>query len=71
GLIRPGPGITSRVRAYRAALIAMRPLFPLVQRLAPSLVTTSETLGRAMLRIVEGRADRFVLESADINRLGR
>jgi len=23
-----------------------------------------------MLRIVEGRADRFILESADINRLG-
>lgn len=27
-------------------------------------------LGRAMLRVVEGRADRFILESADINRVG-
>ncbi|GJD99911.1 hypothetical protein [Methylobacterium isbiliense] len=49
----------------------MRPLVPLVQRLAPSLVTPAQTLGRAMPRIVESRADRFVLESADINRLGR
>jgi hypothetical protein len=36
----------------------------------PSLFTTSERLGRAMLRVVQGRADRFILESADINRIG-
>ena len=29
-----------------------------------------ERLGRAMLRVVQGRADRFILESADINRIG-
>lgn len=28
-----------------------------------------EALGRAMLRVVEGRADRFILESADIKRI--
>jgi hypothetical protein len=28
-------------------------------------------VGQAMLRIVEGKADRFILESADINRLGQ
>ncbi|NUP08111.1 MAG: hypothetical protein HOW73_18850 [Polyangiaceae bacterium] len=43
---------------------------PLLVRVFPFLFTTSEILGRAMLRIVEGRADRFILESADINRLG-
>ncbi|SFU93232.1 hypothetical protein SAMN02799631_03224 [Methylobacterium sp. 174MFSha1.1] len=69
-LIRPGSGITSRVRAYRAGLVAMRPIFPFVEPLLPSLVTSSWRLGRAMLRIVQGRADRFILESADINRIG-
>ena len=39
-------------------------------RLFPGLFTTSERLGRAMLRVVEGRADRFILESRDINRVG-
>jgi hypothetical protein len=39
-------------------------------RFLPFLFTTSENLGRAMLRIVEGRADRFILESTDINRVG-
>lgn len=70
GLIRPGPGITSRVRAYRAGLVVMRPLFPLAEALFPSQVTSSGKLGRAMLSVVEGRADRFILEAADINRIG-
>lgn len=46
------------------------PLFPFFVRVFPFLFTTSEILGRAMLRVVEGRADRFILESTDINRLG-
>lgn len=29
-----------------------------------------ERLGRAMLRVVQGRADRFILEAADISRIG-
>jgi uncharacterized protein YbjT (DUF2867 family) len=71
--IRPGPGIRSRTRAYQAGIVLLKPLFllyPLLVRLFPFLFTTSETLGRAMLRVVEGRADRFILESRDINRIG-
>jgi uncharacterized protein YbjT (DUF2867 family) len=71
GFIRPGPGIRSGVRAYQAAIVMLAPVAPLFVRLLPSWFTTSERLGRAMLRVVQGRADRFVLESADINRIGR
>lgn len=73
GFIRPGPGIRSRTRAYQAGLVLLRPLFvltPILVRAFPFFVTTSENLGRAMLRVVEGKADRFILESADINRVG-
>jgi hypothetical protein len=70
GFIRPGPGIHSRVRLYEAIIILLKPLSPLLVRTVPSLFTTSERLGRAMLRVVQGRADRFILESADINRIG-
>jgi uncharacterized protein YbjT (DUF2867 family) len=70
GFIRPGPGIRSKVRAYQAAIFVLQPLFPLFIKAVPSMFTTSERLGRAMLRVVQGRADRFILESADINRLG-
>ncbi|MEG8582222.1 hypothetical protein U4Q53_23425 [Klebsiella pneumoniae] len=54
-------------------VILLKPLFfftPLLMRLFPGLFTTSEILGRAMLRVAQGRADRFILESADINKLG-
>ncbi|WP_434299518.1 hypothetical protein [Corallococcus exiguus] len=71
--IRAGPGIRSRTRAYQVGVVLMRPLNPVIPffiRVFPSMFTTSEILGRAMLRVVEGKADRFILESADINRVG-
>jgi len=73
GFIRPGPGIRSRTWGYQLGVVLLKPLFlftPLLVRFLPFLFTTSEVLGRAMLRIVEGRADRFILESRDINRVG-
>ena len=70
GFIQPGPGIRSRVWAYQVGIVALKPFFPLLVRAFPFLCTTSERLGRAMLRVLQGRADRFLLESKDINRLG-
>ncbi|AFE06559.1 hypothetical protein COCOR_05762 [Corallococcus coralloides DSM 2259] len=73
GFIRAGPGIRSRTRAYQVGVVLMKPLNPLIPffiRVFPFLFTTSEILGRAMLRVVEGKSDRFILESADINRVG-
>jgi uncharacterized protein YbjT (DUF2867 family) len=71
GYIQPGPGIKSKVRLYQAFIVIAKPVSGLLVRLLPSMATTSERLGRAMLRVVQGRADRFVLESADINRIGQ
>ncbi|RKG58818.1 hypothetical protein D7X30_14615 [Corallococcus sp. AB011P] len=71
--IRAGPGIRSRTRAYQVGVVLMKPLNPIIPffiRVFPFLFTTSEILGRAMLRVVEGKADRFILESSDINRVG-
>jgi hypothetical protein len=59
------------VKAYQAAIVLLTPLFPLLVKALPRLATTSERLGRAMLRVVQGRAGRFILESADINRVGK
>ena len=69
GMIQPGPGIKSGVKIYQVAITLFNPLFPLMLRLFPQGVTTSERLGRALLRIVQGRTDKFILESADINNL--
>ena len=71
GFIQPGPGIRTTVRLYQILITIFAPVFPLIVRTMPAYATTSERLGRAMLRVVQGRADRFILESADINRIGR
>lgn len=70
GYIQPGPGINSKVKLYQAAIVLAKPVSGLLVRFLPSMATTSQRLGRAMLRVVEGRTDRFILESADINRIG-
>ncbi len=68
--IQPGPGITSTVKAYQAFIVVFRPFFPILVKYFPSVATTSQRLGTAMLAVVHGRADKFILESADINRIG-
>ena len=68
--IQPAPGITSKTGWYRAMYATMGVLLPLMKRLAPGLVTTSEQFGRAMIRVARHGAPKRVLESADINALG-
>jgi hypothetical protein len=70
GGIQPGPGIRSRVRLYQIFIVLFRPFFPWLVRTQPKHFTTSERLGRAMLRVVQGRAPQFILESEDINAVG-
>jgi uncharacterized protein YbjT (DUF2867 family) len=70
GFIRPGPGVRTRVKLYQFLIVVLRPLFPLIMAAFPKRSTTSELLGRAMIRVVQGRADKFILECPDINRLG-
>jgi uncharacterized protein YbjT (DUF2867 family) len=73
GFIRPGPGLRSKTRGYQLGIVVLKPLFvfiPFLVRTLPWLFTTSEFLGRAMLRVVRGQSDKFILESADINRVG-
>ena len=70
GFIRPGPGVRSQVKVYQALIVLFAPLLSVGAKTMPALFTTSERLGRAMLRVVQGRADRFILESRDINRIG-
>jgi len=69
GFIQPLHGIRSRTRLYRLVYALARPLFPLLKRLAPDALTTTEQLGRAMLRVAIEGYERPRLEMRDINRL--
>jgi uncharacterized protein YbjT (DUF2867 family) len=67
GLIRPLHGIRSKTRLYRIAYAAMWPLFPLLGVFGA--LTTTERVGRAMLRVVRGGAPTPILTNRDINAL--
>jgi len=68
--IQPLHGITSRTRLYRIAYAVMSPLYPLLKALAPGQVTTTDSIGRAMIRVAAQGAPKRVLESPDIDLLG-
>jgi uncharacterized protein YbjT (DUF2867 family) len=69
GFIQPLHGIRSKTRIYRIVYAIIGPLFPLLDRLAPRLVTTTERVGRAMLRVAQAGASQPILENRDINRI--
>jgi uncharacterized protein YbjT (DUF2867 family) len=68
GLIRPLHGIRSKTRLYRVVYSVMWPLFPVLSLFG--LLTTTERVGRAMLRIVREGSAQPILSNKDINLLG-
>ena len=69
GYIQPLHGVTSKTPTYRWLYVGMSWLYPLVRRLLPKHVTTTENLGRAMLAVAGwGGAGEHILYSPEINR---
>ncbi|MEU4171438.1 NAD-dependent epimerase/dehydratase family protein [Streptomyces sp. NPDC026665] len=66
GIIQPTYGATSKTRWYRMLYAAMAPLTPVLQRLFPAYVTTSDRLGRAMLRVARTGSTQRILTNADL-----
>jgi uncharacterized protein YbjT (DUF2867 family) len=69
GLIMPLHGIRSSTGWYNLAYAAIKPVYPVLRRVAPTMITTTEQLGRAMLAVARKGYSTHVLEMADINRL--
>ena len=65
----PMHGVRSKTRLYRAAYAVTRPLWPLLYAVFPRYVTTTEQIGRAMIRVARQGSASAVYESADINRM--
>jgi hypothetical protein len=70
GGIQPLHGVRSKTGWIQAIYKVTAPLWSLLNRIAPNYVTSSEKLGRAMIRSVRNGYPKPVLETADINRLG-
>jgi uncharacterized protein YbjT (DUF2867 family) len=66
GYIQPLHGITSKTRLYRALYAIAMPLYPILRRVAPRFVLTTEEIGRAMIAVATHGAPTHVLEVTDI-----
>jgi hypothetical protein len=51
----------------QAVYVATSPLLSVLRHLAPSVMTSTEQIGRAMIRVARDGYPKPVLESADIN----
>jgi uncharacterized protein YbjT (DUF2867 family) len=69
GVVQPMHGVRSRTAAYRVLYSLTAPLIPLLRRMFPNQILTTEEMGRAMLNAVRRGAPTRVLESRDIRRL--
>jgi uncharacterized protein YbjT (DUF2867 family) len=66
GIILPMHGIKSKTTLYRVMYTLMTPLYPALRALFPRAITTTEHLGRVMLRLARSGYSKPVLEAADI-----
>lgn len=69
GYIQPLRGIRSKTRWYQVLYDLIGPLYPVVRRVFPRYVTTTENIGRAMIQVVASGYSSRILSSVDINRL--
>lgn len=66
GLIIPTHGATSKTRAFRVGYAVLAPVLSLIDRAAPSLSTSSDRLGRAMLRAARGGFHTHIIQKEDL-----
>ena len=67
--IQPLHGIRSKTPWVQALYVGAGPMLSLLNRLAPQYMTTTEQVGRAMIKVARDGYRKPVLESDDINRL--
>jgi hypothetical protein len=66
--IQPLKGVRSKAW-YQPLITVLSPLFPLLRKLVPQYMTTTENVGRAMIQAAAIGYPKRILESDDINRL--
>jgi uncharacterized protein YbjT (DUF2867 family) len=69
-MIIPMHGIKSKTPLYRMLYSVLTPAYPLLAKLSPKYVTTTERVGRAMLRLARTGYTSRVLEAAEIDMMG-
>ena len=68
GFVQPIGGVRSKTAWVQAAYSLTAPLAPLLKRVAPGSIATSQEMGRAMLAVAKHGFEKRVLENRDITR---
>ena len=69
GYIQPVEGVRSKTGWYQVVYNVLAPTYPLLRRLFPGSVTTTATLGRALIRVAASGYPKSILHARDINLL--
>jgi uncharacterized protein YbjT (DUF2867 family) len=69
GFIQPLHGIRSKTKLYQFFYTLLNPILPLLKPIFPQSITTTEQLGRAMLKVASQGYRSPILEIKDINGL--
>lgn len=67
GYIQPLRGVRSKTAWYQAVYVVLGSLYPFLNRIFPTHMTTTANVGRAMIAVAAGGYSTPVLENADIN----
>lgn len=70
GFIQPLDGAVSRTAWYRLVYAAIRPVSGVLIRWLPTLATTTQRIGRAMIAVAATGYRSDILETSDINEAG-
>lgn len=66
GFIQPLKGVRSKTAIYQTMYTILKPIIPLLRRLFPQAITTTEAMGRAMINVAVKGYSKPVLEMKDI-----
>jgi uncharacterized protein YbjT (DUF2867 family) len=66
GFIQPLHGIRSKTKLYQFFYTALNPILPLLKSAFPKYITTTEELGRAMIKVARNGYPKPILEVPDI-----
>lgn len=69
GFIQPLHGVKSKTALYRIPYVILGPFNSLFMKFFPNFATSTEVLGRAMIKAARYGAPKRILESRDINAL--
>ena len=64
--IIPQHGIRSSTKLYNVLYVILKPIFPILRRLSPTSVTTTDQLSSAMITVARDGYKKPILEMEDI-----